>query len=213
VLLGILRMDQHAWWYLARASGIVSWILISSSVIWGLAVAGRLTKKRPPAAWNLDLHRFLGGTAVVFTGLHLTGLAMDRYVNFGPTDLLVPYVTTWRPGSVAWGIVGLYVLLAIEITSLLMKHLPRKLWRYVHLTSFALWAMATIHGLWSGTDARNPVLRLTGIGLLSFGLWLGVMRLAVPAWRRRHRPPRVPVAARAAAARSAPADVEAVGHV
>ena len=54
----------------------------------------------------LDLHRFLGGMTVVFVGLHIGSLAADSFVGFDWDDLLVPYALAWRPGAVAWGILG-----------------------------------------------------------------------------------------------------------
>jgi DMSO/TMAO reductase YedYZ heme-binding membrane subunit len=67
--------------------------------------------------------------------------------------------STWKPGPVAWGVVGFYLLLAVEITSLLQRRMPRRWWRRVHLMSFPLYVVATIHLLAAGTDRHNVVLR------------------------------------------------------
>jgi hypothetical protein len=152
-------MTNQAWWYMARASGYVAWGLVTSSVIAGLLLSARLTNGRPRPAWILDLHRFLAGTAVVFTALHIGGLVADTYVHFGPADILVPLASRWRPAPVALGVIALYLLGAIEITSLLMKRLPRRLWHGVHLTSYALFWLATFHLLTAGTDTGNPISR------------------------------------------------------
>ena len=45
--------------------------------------------------------------------------------------------------------------LAIEVTSLLQRRIPRRLWHAVHLSSFGLFAFATIHALTAGTDAGS----------------------------------------------------------
>jgi hypothetical protein len=58
-------------WYITRASGIVAWALLSASVLWGLAVSTKMGNRRVQAGWLLDLHRFLGGAALVFTGVHV----------------------------------------------------------------------------------------------------------------------------------------------
>jgi len=150
-------MNRQIWWYTARASGIVALAILTASVIWGLLYSTRILNGRPTAKWLLDLHRFLGGLAVGFTAVHLVGLAADSYVHFGWSELFVPMASAWQPGPVAWGIVGLYLLVAVEGTSLLMKHLPRKLWRFVHFGSYALFWMAIVHGAMAGTDARHPV--------------------------------------------------------
>ncbi|MFV0258151.1 MAG: ferric reductase-like transmembrane domain-containing protein [Acidimicrobiales bacterium] len=154
-------MTSQLWWYLARASGIVAWALVTASVLWGLLLSTKLLGSRPRPAWLLDLHRFLGGLALVFTGIHLGGLVLDSYVDFGVIQLLVPFTGSYRPGAVAWGIVGLYLLAAIEITSLLRPRIPRKVWRLTHLLSFPLYFLVTVHGLTAGTDAVGAPLRLT----------------------------------------------------
>jgi predicted ferric reductase len=158
------------WWYTARASGIVAWVLVTASVLWGLALASRLTR-RPKPAWVLDLHRFLGGASVVFVGVHLLALSLDKYVGFGPEELFVPMASVWKPGAVAWGIVALYLLVAVEVTSLMMRRLPRKLWRAVHLTSFAVFGGTTVHALLAGTDANDVAVQwiaMLSVALVSF---------------------------------------------
>ena len=144
------------WWYLARSSGLVAWLMLTIAVVWGLLLSTRILQDRRRPAWLLDLHRWLGGMAVTFTALHLVGLVADDYVHFGPAEILVPFASTWRPQAVAWGVVGFYLLVAIQVTSLAMKRLPKKLWRGVHLTSFVLFFVASIHAGQSGTDATGP---------------------------------------------------------
>jgi DMSO/TMAO reductase YedYZ heme-binding membrane subunit len=152
-------MSSQLWWYTARAGGLVAWVLATASVVWGLLLSGRMTDKRPRPAWVLDLHRFLGGLTVVFVGVHVLAIWLDSFVHFGPAELFVPLASTWKPVAVAWGVVALYLLLAIEITSLLQRHIPRRVWHAVHLSSFGLFAFATIHALTAGTDSGStPVI-------------------------------------------------------
>ena len=77
--------DQF-WWYLARTTGIVAWVLLSASVIWGLLMASGLVSRGTARVLTMEMHRFLGTLAVVFTGLHLVGLFLDSYVQFGVVD-------------------------------------------------------------------------------------------------------------------------------
>jgi predicted ferric reductase len=170
-------VSPQTWWYVARASGIVAWVLVSASVIFGLWVSLRLTRTRPRPAWVLDLHRFLGGLSVVFVGVHLAGLVADSYVDFGLRELLVPFASTWKPGAVAWGIVGLYLLLAIEVTSLMMRRLPRRLWHAVHLSSFGVFVVATVHMFTAGTDSGNSVLQWAALGTTGIVVFLTAARL------------------------------------
>ncbi len=103
-------MTSQLWWYTARAGGLVAWALLSASVLWGLSLSTRALGKRPRPNWLLDLHRFLGGAAVVFTGIHVLSLMLDSYVHFGLVEVLVPFASQLAPGAVAWGIAGLYLL-------------------------------------------------------------------------------------------------------
>jgi methionine sulfoxide reductase heme-binding subunit len=152
-------VTTQLWWHVARATGVVAWALLASSVIVGLLLSTRLTRGRPTPAWLTDMHRFLGGTAVAFTLLHVGGLVADTYVHFGLADLLVPFASSWRPDAVALGVVSLYLLAAIELTSLLRRRIPRSVWRRVHLTSFVLFWTATFHFLLAGSDSGHPLAR------------------------------------------------------
>jgi DMSO/TMAO reductase YedYZ heme-binding membrane subunit len=156
-------VNEQFWWYLARASGIVAWALALTSVLWGVALATRALGPRPRAPWLLDLHRHLGGLVLVFTGVHLGALVADSYVHFGPADLFVPFASDWRRGAVAWGVVAFWLLVAVEVTSLAMKRIPKVWWRRIHLSSYAVAVMTTVHLFTAGTDATTTALRVVTI--------------------------------------------------
>jgi DMSO/TMAO reductase YedYZ heme-binding membrane subunit len=142
-------------WYVARAAGLVSWALLTSSVLWGLAISTKTFRGVARPSWLLDLHRYLGGLATVFVGVHVAALIADSYVHFGVADVLVPMASSWRTGAVAWGVASLYLLLAVELTSLAKRHLPRRAWRVTHALAFPLFVTGTVHMLTAGTDAHT----------------------------------------------------------
>ena len=152
-------MTEHLWWYTARAGGLVAWGLVVASCTWGLLLAlrARVLGFRPTAAWTLSLHRWLSALAVTFTAVHVLALLADDFVGFGVVDVLVPFATSWHPVAVAWGIVGMYLLAAIEITSLLRARMRARTWRSVHLLSYVLLGVTTIHLLTAGTDSTTVV--------------------------------------------------------
>jgi DMSO/TMAO reductase YedYZ heme-binding membrane subunit len=178
-------------WYLARAGGLVSWGLLAGSVLWGLALSTRITGPSPKPPWMLAFHRFLGALSLVFVGVHIGALVADSYVRFGPADILIPFTSSWRPVAVAYGIVALYLLLAVEITSLMMKRISNKTWRRVHRLSFALFVFATAHTLTAGTDGAIAAVQWTTVGLTTLALFLWLFRVLVPksAKPRRAMPP------------------------
>jgi hypothetical protein len=137
----------------------------------------------------LALHRYLAALAIGATGVHLVALLADSYVEFRVVDFVVPMASPWRPGAVAWGIVALYLLLLVEVTSLVGDRLPRRMWWVIHLTSFVVFASGTVHGLQAGTDASNVLARIVMVvGIAEVVFVLGV-RLVYRrrAWRARER--------------------------
>lgn len=177
-------MNPQVWWFLARATGIVSWALLALAVIWGLLLSSRIVSARSAPKWLLDLHRMLGGLAVSFVVIHVATLVGDSYVHFGTADVLVPFASSWKPGPVGIGILAAYIVIAVEVSSLLMKHLPRPWWRRIHMSSFAAYAMATGHGLWAGTDTTNPGLFAAYVASAALVVFFSVFRVLTKSERR-----------------------------
>jgi predicted ferric reductase len=174
----------HTWWYLARASGLVAWTLLAVSVLWGLLLSTRVFDRSISPKWITDLHRFLGGTALLFTAIHVAALVGDSYLHFAAKEILVPFASTWRPVAVAWGVISLWVLIAVELTSLLMKHLPRRVWHAIHLSSFGLFFAATAHAISAGTDTGSTFFIVGCTALLSTVVLLTLVRVLAPRPRR-----------------------------
>jgi len=152
----ILQHEQ-LWWWVARSGGIVALVLTGLAVIWGLALSTKVMQGTPTPKWLLSLHRWLGGLSVTFSGVHIAALVLDSYVHFGVAEILVPFASEWQPGAVAWGVVSMYLLVAVQLTSIFMKRLPRTWWKRVHMTSWLLFWTGLIHGVTAGTDSAHPV--------------------------------------------------------
>ena len=167
-------------WYVARSSGIVAWALILATIVWGLLLATKVLGRRPTPAWLLSLHRYLGALTIAFVGVHVAAIMLDTYTNFGLTDVLVPFTGSWHPAAVAWGIVGMYLLAAIEITSLLRHRLSKRAWHTVHLLSYFLFATTTVHMLTAGTGVKALIASSAAV-LLGIAAVFG--SVAVYVWR------------------------------
>ena len=156
-------MSPQMWWYVARASGIVAWLMLSASVIWGIVLAsGAFPSHRRPA-WLLDLHRWLGALTVGFLGLHMGALVADSYVHFGLADLAVPLASDWKPVAVAAGVVAMWSIVAVQASSLLRKRMPKWLWRSIHLSSYPTFLLVSAHGIFAGTDASTSLYLTTTV--------------------------------------------------
>lgn len=174
------QLDPKVWWYLARATGLVAWALAVAAVLLGLALATRALGPKPKAPWLLSLHRWVGGLTILFVLAHIGSLVADSFVSFGLVDVLVPFSSSWKPVAVAWGVLATWLLVAIELTSLQMKRLPKRLWRAIHLGSYAVAVLATVHGLSAGTDTGNVAFAWSVVGTVAAASFFLVYRRLAP---------------------------------
>jgi len=78
----------------------------------------------------------------------------------------------------AAGIVALYLLLAVQVSSMVRHRLPHRLWRGVHALSSVLFATATVHILTAGTDTDDMQGFEDGHGPLMHRCYVGRAREA-----------------------------------
>ncbi len=147
----MLLANTAVTWYLARASGVVAYLLLTIVVVVGVGLAGRIRLTWPRFA-VVDVHRFGSILVGVFIGVHALTLALDSYLPFSVTQLLVPFASRYRPLPTALGIVAMELLVAVAITNLLRARLPYRAWRRAHYATLLVWLAATIHGLTVGSD-------------------------------------------------------------
>ncbi len=183
-------MDPKLWWYLSRATGLVAWGLAVTAILLGLALATRALGPRPKAPWLLSLHRWVGGLTVLFTAGHIAAIVADSFVHFGVADVVVPFASDWKPLPVAWGILAAWLLLAIEVTSLQMRRLPKRAWHAIHLTSYLVAVLATVHGLTAGTDTTNPIFAWSMLTAMAATAFFAVYRRLAP--KKTPRATRIP---------------------
>jgi sulfoxide reductase heme-binding subunit YedZ len=144
-------------WYAARAGGVVAYVLLSSVVAVGLTMTGRKPLKRWPKFALEDVHRFGGILVGTFVVIHIVAVAIDAYLPFSLTSLVVPLLSRYRPVWIGLGIVAAELLLALAVTNHYRnRRISYRFWRRVHYANFAVWGAATLHGLGSGTDRSTP---------------------------------------------------------
>jgi methionine sulfoxide reductase heme-binding subunit len=182
-------MNGQLWWHLARASGIVAWLTLTASVLWGIFLSTKILQEHRRPAWLLDLHRWLAALTIGFVTIHLGALVADSYLHIGLVDLLIPYAADWKPGPVALGVAALWILTAVEISSLALRHLPRRAWRAIHLTSYAAFWLTSLHAALAGTDTTQPLYQWTSavtiLAVVTAAAYRILTRRAPPPQNRR----------------------------
>jgi sulfoxide reductase heme-binding subunit YedZ len=157
-------MDAQILWYAGRATGAVSLVLFTAVLVLGILTAGRAAVAGLPRAGVQRLHRSLSLVAIAFLTVHIVTTIVDGYVDIGWWDVVVPFAAGYDPFWVGLGTVAVDLLVAIGITSALRRRLPLVVWRAVHLTAYAMWPIALLHG-WgvSGGDGRQTWLIVVDI--------------------------------------------------
>lgn len=151
-----------ALWYFTRASGAVSLVLLTSTLLLGVVDVGRWTSPRFPRFVTDALHRTVSLLVVAFVALHVITAVLDSFAPVGLADAVVPFGSAYRPLWLGLGAVSFDLLLALVVTSLLRNRLGIRAWRAVHWTAYACWPFALVHALGSGSDVRG-----------GWMLWLG----------------------------------------
>lgn len=178
--------NPQIWWYVTRASAMIAWVALVISVIWGILLSTRIFRRFDNPVWLLDLHRWLSGIAVSMTGLHMFSLYMDSYAHFSVEDLFIPFhsqyakVAALGPLPVALGVICAYLMIAVQSTSLIMRILPRKFWKFIHYGSYVTVLLISFHAGWTGTDTRSWVYRIVAIALIMLTTVALMVRIIFP---------------------------------
>ena len=149
-------------WYITRATGLVSIVLLTGTMALGLLSAVRFDAATWPRYITGALHRNLSFVALVFLGLHIITAVADSYTPISLPDVVIPFISSYRPFWLGLGSIAFDLMIALIITSLVRTRLGYRSWRLVHWGVYLCWPVAVIHGLGIGTDTRTRwVLSLT----------------------------------------------------
>lgn len=144
-------------WMVIRGSGFVGFGLLAASAMLGLIASSKLLERRVSVKRLTLLHESASLGALLATAGHLVALALDEYVEFGISALLVPGAATWQPLPVAFGVVAMWGAVVVSASFYLRTHLGTRVWRAIHFGSFGVFVAALVHGVTAGTDSGNPV--------------------------------------------------------
>ncbi len=145
-------MTANTFWYLSRAAGLSAYVMLCVNVALGLALSRPLLE-RFAVKWRVfDLHQFTGLLLVALLGLHVLALLGDRYIGFTLPQLLVPFLSAYRPVEIALGVLAFYLTLVVTFTFYIRQRIGQRVWRLIHYGSFGVFALSLLHGILSGTD-------------------------------------------------------------
>lgn len=172
-----LTGQTSAFWYLARSGGIVAYLLLWLSTVWGLTLSSKIITDLVPAPVAYGLHEFLSLGAVLFAVIHSVVLLGDRYIQFNLFHLAIPFSAPYEPLWTGLGTLGLYLTTALTASFYVRQQLGQKVWRALHYLTFVAYGLALVHGLMAGTDSPLPAMKLMYLGTGFAVLFLTYYRL------------------------------------
>jgi sulfoxide reductase heme-binding subunit YedZ len=170
-------------WLLARSAGLAAYALLTLSVL-----AGLVLKSRPfrglKASTVAEVHKTLALTGVGALALHAIALVLDTTVKVSVAGLLVPGLVTYRPAAIAAGVIAAWLMTLVTASFWLRKRIGVRVWRRFHWFVYALFGLATVHGVTAGTDTAQPWARDLYLGALGSVVAATAWRALVPPARR-----------------------------
>jgi DMSO/TMAO reductase YedYZ heme-binding membrane subunit len=175
--------SDPTFWLLARSSGFTAYGLLTASGLAGLVLKSRPFGRSVKAAAVLDLHRFLALLALGAVALHGATLGLDRTLRMPLAGLFAPGVSHYRPLAVAVGVISAELMVLIVVSFPLRPRIGQTVWRRLHWATYAIFALATAHGLLAGSDSAQPWSRDVYLGAVGAFAFAAV-------WRALYRPSR-----------------------
>jgi methionine sulfoxide reductase heme-binding subunit len=189
-LLGAMRsagIDDPTLWYVTRGAAATAYLLLTAVMAFGIILSFRGLEGLMRGWRVYDLHQVLTLLLFGFVGLHLVTLYLDPFEPFSLLKLVWPFAETYRPLGTALGVLTLYLLVLVALSSWARRLLSARLWHLLHLVSYVAFVLVTIHGLLTGVDSQTPWMLgvYTGSSALVVLLTLGRIYFAAQAARER----------------------------
>ncbi len=179
-------------WILLRAAGIGAYVALWLSVAWGLVATTGVVKRRISKASANTFHALVATVGIVLLALHIVLLVLHDYLPFSVTDVLVPMHATFRPVAITAGVVAMYGIVIVAVSSWIRTSINTRLWRAIHFLAIPAFILAFLHGVFAGTDTGRPwMIALYGTtGVITF--FLVVVRGLTADYRPQRPAPATP---------------------
>lgn len=150
---------RYLWWLASRASGVVALVLISLSVLMGLAMAARVLRRPAVKRTVLRLHQHVALAALAAIAVHGLTLLGDPWLHPGWRGIAVPFALRYRPAATGVGILSGYLAVLVGPSFYIRRRLGAARWRKLHRLSAVVWVLGAVHTLGAGSDSGALWLR------------------------------------------------------
>jgi methionine sulfoxide reductase heme-binding subunit len=145
----------EALWALGRGTGLVALVMFTVTVVLGVLARSGRSVGGLGRFGIAEVHRTAALTGVGLIAVHLTSLFFDPYAQLRLVDMVLPFAGSYRPLWLGLGTVAVDLLLVVTGVSLLRNQVGPRVFKAVHWLTYALWPVALLHALGTGTDAGS----------------------------------------------------------
>ena len=124
-------------WYATRATGVVALLLLTGTVVAGIAGTARAELPGLPRVVLAGVHRNLSLLAMGLVVIHVLTTVLDPFAGISLTAAVIPFSSAYRTAWLGLGAVALDLLLAVLLSSLVRDRLSYRSWRAVHWLAYA----------------------------------------------------------------------------
>jgi len=183
----LIGQSTTTWaWYLVRAGGLTAFLLLYTTLFFGVASTLPGIRKIFLPFLHSQLHCWIALQALIFALIHALSLLFDNYFNFSLIDIFIPLFSPYQPEWVAFGILGLYLMIILVATSYAKNYLSYRFWRIVHFSNLLLYALVFIHSFYLGTDLKSGLPREVFLWANEFLIVLILINLVIKLYRRNN---------------------------
>lgn len=180
-MIAVAAAGPSAFWYLTRATGTVSIVLLTLSVALGVANVRRVRTDAVPRFVMDAVHRNVSLLAVAFLLIHIVTSLLDGFAPIRLIDTILPFGAVYRPLWLGLGAVASDLLIAVALTSVLRRRFGYRAWRATHWAAYACWPVALLHSLGTGSDTRTTWM-LVIIGACVLSVFVAVLARVSEGW-------------------------------
>jgi DMSO/TMAO reductase YedYZ heme-binding membrane subunit len=155
-------------WLISRAAALTAFFVLAASLITGQALRTAIFGPRLRNRELAGLHEFLTICWLPFVALHLIALTLDRVAQITPLDLVVPFRVPYASLAVGLGTIGFDLLVVVALSSYLRSRLRPVAWRWLHRTSYVVFATFVVHAVLAGSDVTRSLILAPLAAVVSF---------------------------------------------
>ena len=120
----------------------------------GLALTLRWRSPAWPTFISEGLHRYLTTVLFVFLVIHIVTIWLDPFTKFSLADVLIPFVSSYKPVWMALGILSAELAFALGLSIYIRERIGYRAWRVAHYATNVIFPLAYVHALGTGTDTH-----------------------------------------------------------